>query len=602
VILRKIGKTFLGKATPFHLIVSCMFGAWLAFAAPMGQAPAYWVAMVALLLVLPVNLFLSGLTGMVAYPLGLALLPASFHVGRVLLDGPTRPLFQALINAPFTALMGFEYYAHTGGIVVGGLLGAFLGWLFVKLVRRLRRGYRNLDTKSEKFRQWSSKWYVGLATWLLLGAKPSAATYEKIEAKRIGMPIRIPGVIIAVLVVAGFFFAAYQLSGPVLTGHLRTALEEANGATVDLKKAEILLGEASVEIGALAMADPNALETDILRGLHLQADLGVGKLLSRRFQVDKLIISQAVSGAKRETPGKLTGTQPEPHDAPAGEGAGEGEEEAKSIDDYLEDAKQWRERLAQTRRWLEQLSGRPDPEDEPGATRDLRRWADDLGYMRVAAEHLITGSPRFTIGELRIEGLEAMQLGGKPFDIVGENLSTNPRLLDKTPRLSLRARDGSVVFDLALAAAAKGGKGTNAIEIVWKGLPADVIGQQLKVAGTAPIQGGTIDFEAKGTWGANGLGTIDLPFNVTLNNTTLVLPGVGKPQKIDRLELPLRVFGQLDDPRILFREKDLSAALVAAGKGELVKRLDKEIGKHVPDDVKKKASGLLDKLTGDKKK
>ena len=285
VIFRKIGKTFLGKATPFHLIVSCVFGAWLAFAAPMGQAPAYWVAMVALLLVLPVNLFLAGLTGMVAYPLGLALLPASFHVGRVLLDGPTRPLFQALINAPFTALMGFEYYAHTGGIVVGGLLGGFLGWLFVKLVRRLRRGYRSLDTKSEKFREWSSKWYVGLATWLLLGAKPSAATYEKIEAKRIGMPIRIPGVIVAVLVVAGFFFAAYQLSGPILTGRLRGALEEANGATVDLEKAEILLGEEALVVPAFIGGftdsryfrargipaygiSPFALAGEDLRGIH----------------------------------------------------------------------------------------------------------------------------------------------------------------------------------------------------------------------------------------------------------------------------------------------------------------------------------------------
>ena len=154
---------------------------------------------------------------------------------------------------------------------------------------------------------------------------------------------------------------------------------------------------------------------------------------------------------------------------------------------------------------------------------------------------------------------------------------------------------------LPLAGAAKGG-GTDAIEVVWKGLPGDVIGQRLKVAGAAPIQGGTIDFEAKGTWGARGLGTVDLPFNVTLNDTTLALPGVGKPEKVDRLELPLHVYGPLDDPRILLREKDLAAALVAAGKAKLAGKLGQELDKHVPEDVKKQAGGLLDKLTGGKKK
>jgi hypothetical protein len=219
----------------------------------------------------------------------------------------------------------------------------------------------------------------------------------------------------------------------------------------------------------------------------------------------------------------------------------------------------------------------------------------------VAAEHLIRGAPRLTIGELRIEGLEAMQLDGKPFDVVGENLSTHPHLLDATPRLAIRARDGSVLFDVVLAGAAKR-KGTNTIEVQWKGLPGDAIGQQLKTAGTAPIQGGTIDFEAKGTWNQGGLGTVDLPFQVTLRNTTLALPGVGKPEKIDRLELPLHVTGPLDDPRILFREKDLAAALVAAGKGKLAGKLGQELDKHVPEDVKDQVGGLLDKLKGGQKK
>ena len=63
MFVRKLGKTLLGKSTPFHLIVSCVAGALLAFAAPFVQAPAYWLVLVALICVLPVNLFLATLMG-----------------------------------------------------------------------------------------------------------------------------------------------------------------------------------------------------------------------------------------------------------------------------------------------------------------------------------------------------------------------------------------------------------------------------------------------------------------------------------------------------------------------------------------------------------
>ena len=594
MILRKIGKTFLGESTPFHLVLSCLFGAWISFAAPFSQAPGYWVVLVSLILVLPVNLFLATLTGLVAYPIAVVLLPLSFHTGRLLLDGPTRPLFEWLVNTPFLALMGFEYYAHTGGLLLGGLVGAAAGLVVVRFVSRLRRKVVELDAGSEKFQTWSSKWQVRLLVWTLLGAKPDASKYAELEGKRIGKPVRTVGVVIAGVLVAAFFVLTYVLSGPILTRALRRGLEEANGATVDLDRAEISLGEGRVLIDALALADPKARDTDLLRGLRLEADIGMGELLTRRFKIDKVILVQASSGEKRTVPGKLTGTEPVAQDGGEPEG-----EEVKTIDDYIKDAKRWRERLAQVRRWIDMMGGQPDPEDEEEADayrERLERWARELGYMKVAAEHLIQGAPRVTIGELRVEGLKAMQVDGKSFDIVGTNLSTHPHLLDGAPQLSIRSRDGTMVFDISLASVSRQG-GTSSIEVVWKGLSGDTIGRQLEVAGTQPIHGGTIDIASKGTWGPRG---IDLPLTIVLENTRLVLPGVGKAHRIDHLELPLRVFGPLDDPRILFRERDLKDALVAAGRAELADRLGGVIDKHVPGDLKKKAKGLLDRLKGDK--
>ena len=139
---RKIGRLLLGKSTPFHLVTACVLGGWIAFAPGFGQAPALYVVLAALVCLLPVNMGLMSVTALVLYPVNLLVLPATFQVGRILLDGPTRPLFSALINAPFTALMGFEYYTGTGGFLVGGLFGGFVGWLMVRLVRTIRRRLR----------------------------------------------------------------------------------------------------------------------------------------------------------------------------------------------------------------------------------------------------------------------------------------------------------------------------------------------------------------------------------------------------------------------------------------------------------------------------
>ncbi|MHC4940690.1 MAG: hypothetical protein ACYTHK_17250 [Planctomycetota bacterium] len=592
MLLRKPGKILLGKATPFHLYCACLFGAWLAFAPGFRDAPALWVVLVSLICVLPVNMGLAAGTGILFYPLSLLIMPASFRIGRLLIDGPTQPLFEALINAPFTALMGFEYYAAVGGLLLGGLLGLVAGWGMTRLVRAIRRGIRAADTNSEKYRQWSSKWWVKLGSWLVFGTSPKAATYEMLEGKRVGMPVRPAGIVVALLVGGAFFGLGHFLGGPYLTRTLQAGLESANGATVDLSRAEVSLKEGRLVIDGLAMADPEKLGTDVLRAFKIEADISTGSLLARRVHIDRVIVTDSSSGKDRETPGVLTGTQPEPEDRPAEEGA-------KTLDDYLEDARVWRERLAQARRWLEEFSGPAEEEGEgrgEGFEKRLEERVRALGYANVTADHLVRGSPHLSIGELRLEGLEAMQVGGKRIDIIGTNLSTQPYLVDEPPHLSVRAQDGSIVFDCNLASASKRG-GTSTIEMAYKGLSGDTVGKQLKVGGGQAVQGGTIDFAGKGTWKRGG--EIDLPFMVRLNGTTLTLPGTNKAEKIERLDLPLRVTGPLDDPRVLFREEDLKQALIKAGKKELANRLGAEVDKHVPEDVKKKlgdASGLLDKL------
>jgi len=241
MILRSIGKALLGKATPFQIRASTVLGGALGFTADLQRAPALTVLLVVTLLVLNTNIWLATIAALGGSALNVLLLPASFHVGRFLLDGPAQGLFAALINTPVTALCGFEYYAITGGLVLGLLFGWLLGALLTRLVRKTRDAFLKLDAGSEKFRAIASKRRVKVASWLLFGATPSRETYEKLAKKRVGNPVRIWGVGLAVAIVVAVVLVTTFLAGPFLGSKLRAGLEWANGATVDLNGGDLMM-------------------------------------------------------------------------------------------------------------------------------------------------------------------------------------------------------------------------------------------------------------------------------------------------------------------------------------------------------------------------
>ena len=115
-LTRSVGNFLRGKATPGQLFVAALLGGMLGFLptffAPnnagggFAQAPGLILSLLFLPLVLNVNLALVGLVAIIAKLLSLMLLPVSFAIGRVLLDGPLQPLFQFLVNAPVTAWLG----------------------------------------------------------------------------------------------------------------------------------------------------------------------------------------------------------------------------------------------------------------------------------------------------------------------------------------------------------------------------------------------------------------------------------------------------------------------------------------------------------------
>ena len=158
------------------------------------------------------------------------------------------------------------------------------------------------------------------------------------------------------LVVAAFFVAPSALSGPYLAGAARSGLETWNGATVDVDSVELDLAAGRLAVSGLAMADPNALGTDLFRAARLEADVGTEDLLRKKIVIDRLVVVDGATGASRSNPGALVGPPPAPAPPTEEETSGGVLDPGKSLEDYLADAEVWKERLAQVREWLEALS------------------------------------------------------------------------------------------------------------------------------------------------------------------------------------------------------------------------------------------------------
>jgi len=622
MVLRSIGKVVRGKATPGQMIAACILGAMLGFIPGASRAPGLLAALLAVLLVFNASLPLALLTWPLAKLASWLLLPVSFQVGRLLLDGPLQGLFRALVNMPVVALFGLEHYAVTGGQVLGLLLGLGLGLLVARAVRRIRASMAGVEAGSAAYQKIAGKWWANLLAWALIGGRRGKLTWKDVATRAGGNPVRIWGLGIVLVLVGALFALQSALAGPLLGRSLKSGLERVNGATVDVGSASIDLAGGKLVVTGLALADPNALDTDSFRAGRLEADLATDDLLRKRVRLDKVVISDAHAGLPRSTPGSRVGPEPEPppvDERPA---------DSRTLDDYVKTAQQWRERLTQVRRVLDGLSG----DDKPGAgggaagngetgggaageagetlAQRLEREAEQLGYADVTASHLIEGSPTFAITELVADGVTAEALPGEVIDLHAEHLSTQPWLENGAPRLSVKSRSGKLLLDVGLAAMA-GQPGSNTLRFDLKGLEVDRIAGDLSVGGKPPVQGGTLDVSLDGGWSGGRVGWIDLPLQIALHDTTLQLGG--SAQKVAEFRLPLGLRGPIDDPSITIDDGQLVASLKAAGAAELSRRvaekeqeaLDKaqqKLDEKVDQALNEKLGGKVDEALGDKAK
>lgn len=561
MLSRDLGRMLRGEATPAQVLGACVLGSLLGFLPAPAAAPAAFGLLGALLLLSNVSLPMAGLAFAAGKLLSLALLPLSFALGRVLLDGPTQPLFRAAINAPVLALCGLERYVTSGGLALGLALGLVLGALVNAALARLRRGLAGLDLASPRYRELAGRSWARLLGWALLGARD--LHWGEPPRRRRG-PLRLVGLVVVLLLGAAFALAHTALTGPWLASTLRAGLERANGATVDLEHASLDLAAGRLELAGLALADPAAPQRDLFRAARLVADVDAADLLRGRLALDGVVVSEAVHGAPRATPGTRRAEPPPP--APDATG------DERTLDDWLRDAQAWRERLAQVRRWIEQLAGPPEPPAGaagPTLEEQLEQRAARWGYRAVVASHLVEGSPAFLVRDLRVEGLTSTDLPGEVLDLTGANLSTHPALVGAPARLRLAARSGLLEAEVGFADPAG-----DPLLFRLRGWPVERFASALQVDGSAPLSGGTLDLALEGRWAGGRAGWLDLPLQLALHDTTLQLGG--RSQRVSELRLALGLRGPLDNPALSLDDDQLVQALQAAGAAELGARFEQE--------------------------
>jgi len=594
LITRKIGKFVRGKATPVQLMFAAVLGSMIGFVPGFEHGPGLTVALLLLLIVLNANLGVALVAGLLAKALSFFLLPVSFYTGRVLLDGPTQDVFQWMINTPVLALFGFEHYATTGGMIIGIIVGLLMGFVLVRAMRMFRARMMRLEEHSERYKRLNKTRWARVMIWVLLGKGHGKKTYAQLMQKRIGNPIRPMGVVLAALFVVLLVVLQQIASEPIITMAMQRGLERTNGATVDLQSADLDLRNGKLNIAGLAMADPNNLETDIFRAVEIESDITTSDLLRKRLRLDRVVIREAQSGVKRDRPGRLVKTAPRPPAEPDVEPTAE----EKTIDDYIADAKKWKKRLAQIRRWLESVSGPGSEKTAKGETlrERIERAIREKGYAQVVASHLIDEAPTLLITELIAEGVRTKQLENEVLDIYASNLSTHPHLVDGDAHVVVKSRSETLGGEINVPGS--GPPTDSTFAFFHRNLSIDRIASSFKVGGEKPISGGTIDVAIDGSWSSRGVGFIDLPLNTTLRNTTINVPGVGS-SNISEMSLPIGLRGPMDSPYIIIDDERLAGALADAGARALAEHFAGEAGQAL-DDIKKKAGDKIGDKIGDK--
>lgn len=603
--IRKFLAIFRGDVAPGLIVLSTLLGLWF------GMLPGWsgvHVILLVLALVLNVNLGAFILFAAVGKALLYAAAPLWYSLGRTLQDA-LEPIYQLLANLPIIGLTDYAQPALVSALLVAPVLGVVAGLLLAKAVTAFRHGWLKLDERSEKFRNWQQKSWVRWLEWLLVGkrTKDVKAVLEKKPRY-----VRMPGVILALVVMVGTGTAAFVFAGAAMRDLVAHQLTIANGAEVNIGDFSFTPWNGRVTAQGVQVTDPaNPASNRLVLG-EVTADAGLLPLLRGKLVIDEAIVRTIQKDVPRERPGEVVQavapppaegeTKPDQFELP-------GEAQVDRAQEYWEQAKEARAILEQVAEWL------PSREQPPAPKIDEPQSFLEYVYARV---------PRGPSARLLLRRVEftdvplATELLGET-TVVCTNLSENPEAANLPVTIEIRSLGREAEFKLTLhfenerrGAEVRGEMGQLELTALQE--------RALKRDNPVRFESGVGRIAVEGTASRY---LVDLSLGVELRQ--VAARSNGQPlfgmnpatvnqvlQSITELDTKLRVVGRAEDPFVAFDvaglKQECQDALVAAGKAELANRLDQLIGDKLADklpdgvpkadDVMKDPAGAAGNLLG----
>jgi uncharacterized protein (TIGR03546 family) len=605
--ISKLLAVLRGNVAPPLIFLTVMLGFWT------GLMPGWsglHTAIVVLVLVVNVHIGLFILSLGIAKALSLAAAPVLYHVG-VWGQGHLSGVLTTLSSIPVIGITDFSRYALVGGLILGPIVGAVAGLFLAILVTHFRRMMVKLDEKSEKFRIWYSKGWVRLLDRILIGKRTKDVKSMFAKAKY----IRKVGVVLAIILVGGFFAAVHFLQDSAVKSYAANTLTNANKAETDLSELGIDVIGGKVSVSGIQMTDPaNPKQNHTVVG-KIEADASMYDLLLGKLVLDKVEISDVKFDQLRQVAGRVLQkiTEEKPFDANSYKVDAN---DLAKLDKYFKDAKKIKEQLEKLRNWLPDSNGTTTKAEEPPHKylEYLLAKATVLPSPRLLAKQILADKmeiPSTLFGNSKVEMTnisDAPAAAAKPITMLIQSYVT-PALMKVVMDYS-KSKNPEVTgtfqgFDLSkLQASFSEGTGLQ----FQSGLASGAFGGTLtKDQVNLTIDLGIKDLKAS----AVGKGVLGLGAEQT-NQVMEVLK---------ELKTTIRVVGPTTSPRLVFDTKGLTKefqnALVAAGKQKLQQEVDKQIqqqlggklGDKLPTEVKDKLQGSgkdivegLGGLLGGKKK
>ncbi|MGB2823698.1 MAG: DUF2062 domain-containing protein, partial [Phycisphaerae bacterium] len=432
-LIRKIGKFVRGGVTPSQVFIGFLLGVLI------GMTPGFSFTLligIALVILLNANGGMAGLGFVVGKALCLVLAPVTFEIGYFVIHGMGLDgLFRAAGDTPVVALMDLHYYCVTGGLIVGLVVGIAGGLVLGNLINRIRKGIAAASGHSEMLQKIFGSGIVRLLFRVVFG-KRKGALADLVGRK--SPLIRRSGVIVCVVIVALLAAAQLVLVDVFFKDALRSGLEAAVGAEVNIDGADLSLFAGRLEVQGLQVTDPDKPTHNLVQAKALAGQVSISGLLTKRLIVDRLQIDDVQNDAKRTSPGEVFERAPRP----------EPKLPDDALSEYFEKAKKLREWLEKLKEYLDQRDPNepqgPTPEDIEKEKQRLRDLARAQGYFALSAQDILSQRPAWVIRELEVRPLRVPQIP-EAMTVHGQELSSAPQLHDKPARLTVTAGDKTIL-------------------------------------------------------------------------------------------------------------------------------------------------------------